>query len=52
MLISQKLDKISKFQAHIWNQQNILHKIDVVFVILLNFLKNNCIDLDDSPFFG
>ena len=30
MLVSQKLDKISKFQAHIWNQQEILHKIDVV----------------------
>ena len=30
MLISPKLDKISKFQVHIWNQQEILHKIDVV----------------------
>ena len=47
MLISQKLDKISKFQAYIWNQQKTWHG----FVILLNFLKNNCIDLDDSVFF-
>ena len=30
MLISLKLDKISKFQVHIWNQQQILHLIDVV----------------------
>ena len=30
MLVSPKLDKISKFQVHIWNQQEILHKIDVV----------------------
>ena len=30
-MISQKLDldKISKFQAHISNKQEILHKIDV-----------------------
>ena len=36
MLISQKLDldldKISKFQAHIWNKQVILNKIDVVLL--------------------
>ena len=25
MLVSPKLDKISKFQVHIWNQQQILH---------------------------
>ena len=30
MLISWKLDKTSTFQAHIWNQQQILHNIDVV----------------------
>ena len=30
MFVSQKLDKISKFQAHIWNQWEILHKIDEV----------------------
>ena len=30
MLISLKRDKISKFQVHIWNQQQILHLIDVV----------------------
>ena len=33
-MISQKLDldldKISKFQAHISNKQEILHKIDVI----------------------
>ena len=30
MLISPKRHKISKFQVHIWNQQQILHLIDVV----------------------
>ena len=30
LLISPKRDKISKFQVHIWNQQQILHLIDVV----------------------
>ena len=31
MLVSPKLDKITKFQVHIWNQHQILHQIDVVF---------------------
>ena len=30
LLISLKQDKISKFQVHIWNQQQILHLINVV----------------------
>ena len=30
MLISQNLNKVSKFQAHMWNQHQNLHKIDVV----------------------
>ena len=30
MLVSWKLDKTSTFQGHIWNQQQILHNIDVV----------------------
>ena len=30
MLVSWKLDKTSTFQAYIWNQQQILHNIDVV----------------------
>ena len=30
ILVSWKLDKTSTFEAHIWNQQQILHNIDVV----------------------
>ena len=30
MLLSWKLDKTSTFQAHIWNQQQMLHNIDMV----------------------